>query len=116
MVPQLIALLLTAAAAWVPESNPRPEELSEAGRWAAAKFEGRQERPQPLAAITVLANNDPVQRNARAGKPMRIGEAQYTRGLYCHANSHLASADWPRPSRGQRIDQIQQMHDHPLGC
>ncbi|MGE5612417.1 MAG: NPCBM/NEW2 domain-containing protein [Bacillota bacterium] len=39
--------------------------------------------------LLVLANHDPVQLNARAGKPLRLGDRQYQRGLYCHANSKV---------------------------
>ncbi|MEO6436676.1 MAG: NPCBM/NEW2 domain-containing protein [Tepidisphaeraceae bacterium] len=37
----------------------------------------------------MLANHDPVLRNERLGKPMKIGDVQYKRGLYCHAPSHI---------------------------
>jgi len=39
--------------------------------------------------LIVLANNDPVWRNARGNKPMHIGKTPYTRGLYCHAVSKV---------------------------
>ena len=65
------------------------EEKSKARRWVAAKFEGKQETPPREAGLIVLANNDVVQQNARGGKPMRIVDAQYTRGLYCHAYSNI---------------------------
>jgi alpha-galactosidase len=66
-----------------------PEEQAEARRWVAAKFEGVPEVRQPEPGLTVLANNDPVQKNSRAGKPMNIAGRQYTRGLYCHAVSKV---------------------------
>ena len=66
-----------------------PDEIGEARRWVRAKFEGVQE-PRPVApGLIVLANHDPVQKNARGGKPMRIAGTQYTRGLYCHAVSKV---------------------------
>jgi len=64
-------------------------EQAEARRWAAAKFEGRQETPPREAGLIVLANHDAVQQNACAGKPMRVVDRQYTRGLYCHAYSNI---------------------------
>lgn len=64
-------------------------ELNEARRWAAAKFEGIVCDAGIRPHIEVIANNDPVQVNARAGKSMRIVNAEYTRGLYCHAVSRL---------------------------
>jgi alpha-galactosidase len=39
--------------------------------------------------IFVIANHDPVQKNSRGGKPMKLGTAEYSRGLYCHATSRL---------------------------
>ena len=66
-----------------------PEELSEARRWVAAKFGGVQDEAPREPGLIVVANNDPVQKNARGGKPMRIADVEYTRGLYCHAHSHV---------------------------
>jgi alpha-galactosidase len=64
-------------------------EMQEARRWVAAKFEQRQEVQAAQPALMVLANNDPVQKNSRTGRPMRIVDQEYTRGLYCHAYSNL---------------------------
>jgi alpha-galactosidase len=64
-------------------------ELSEARRWVAAKFEGVQEEAPWQPGLIVVANHDPVQKNARGGRPMKIVDAEYTRGLYCHAHSHV---------------------------
>jgi alpha-galactosidase len=65
------------------------EEMNDAHRWAAARFQGVVEPVKVEPGLLVLANNDPVQKNARAGKPMRIADRQYTRGLYCHATSKI---------------------------
>ena len=71
-------------------AEPTAGAMSEAARWAAAKFGGVAESPpEPLPGLVVLANNDPVQRNARGGRPMRIVNAEFTRGLYCHAFSKI---------------------------
>ncbi|MBN1345069.1 MAG: alpha-galactosidase [Phycisphaerae bacterium] len=66
-----------------------PEEMNEALTWVAAKFEGKQIVPPQEAALIVLANNDPVQKNARGGRPMKIVDKEYRRGLYCHAVSKV---------------------------
>jgi len=66
-----------------------PDEMAELGRWVAAKVKGLPDSAPPKVGLTVLANNDPVQKNARAGKPMRIVDRPYTRGLYCHAVSKV---------------------------
>ena len=44
---------------------------------------------KPASGLEVLANNDPVHLNAKAGKPMKIGAQEFTRGLYCHAVSRV---------------------------
>ncbi len=85
----LIALVLLGGLAWTPESHPRAEELATAQRWAAAQFAGEYTDVPAPVGITVIANHDAVQRNARNGRPMRLGDRQYTRGLYCHAPSKL---------------------------
>ncbi len=79
---------------WVPvivhATSVRPDEQAAARAWAAAKLEGKTEAPrQDLPGLKVLANNDPVQLNARGGRPMRIVDRQYARGLYCHAVSKV---------------------------
>ena len=64
-------------------------ELMEARLWVAAKFEGVQQAEKPRSGLVVLANHGPVQKNARAGQPLRIGNKEYKRGLYCHAPSNV---------------------------
>jgi alpha-galactosidase len=66
-----------------------PEELAEARQWSAAKFEGANPEPVRQPALVVLANHDPVIKNSRGGQPLRLGDQQYTHGLYCHAFSKI---------------------------
>src|ERR1017187_8446076 len=66
-----------------------PEEMSEASQWVAAKFQGVVAKEAPVVGLMVLANNDAVQLNARAGRPLKIADKQYSRGLYCHAVSKV---------------------------
>ncbi len=66
-----------------------PEELAERRNWVEARFENRQPPPPTNAALVVLANHGPVIRNGRAGKPLRIGEQDFLRGLLGHAPSRL---------------------------
>jgi alpha-galactosidase len=68
---------------------PTPAELTEARKWAAAKFEGVTNSPEAKVGLEVLANNDAVQPNARNGKPLQLGNQQYARGLFCHARSKV---------------------------
>ncbi|MBP8128579.1 MAG: NPCBM/NEW2 domain-containing protein [Candidatus Hydrogenedentes bacterium] len=79
-----LAHIITGAAA-------TEAELAEAQQWAAAKFEGIVATAGARPHIEVIANNDPVQLNARGGKPMRIADREYTRGLYCHAVSRVVA-------------------------
>jgi len=69
--------------------EPTKGELSEAALWASAKFGGVQQKRTDVPSLVVLANNDPVQKNGRGGKPMNIAKKPYTRGLYCHAFSQV---------------------------
>jgi len=69
--------------------SPTPDELGENGRWVAAKFEGIQQAQPVQPGLWVLANHDPVQKNARAGRPMKIANTEFNRGLYCHAVSKI---------------------------
>lgn len=84
---RVVSLLsVTLMARGVPDA---PDELAEARRWVAAKFEGSAEtRPLP-PGLTVVANYLEVQRNRRDGQPLRIADRQYARGLFCHAPSRL---------------------------
>jgi alpha-galactosidase len=88
-----LPILSLSVAAWLPSSGraglPTDFELAEASRWAAAKFAAVADASKPPAGLYVLANNDPVQLNARAGQPMRLADKSYTRGLYCHATSKV---------------------------
>ena len=77
---------------------PSPREMETSRRWIAAKFQGIVESPKIEPGLVVLANHDVVQRNARAGKPLKIGEAQYERGLYCHAVSRVV-VQLPSPGK-----------------
>lgn len=69
-----------------------PAEKDLAHRWATGVFTGAK-RPGPerhATDLVVLANNDPVQANARNGQALNIAGVHYRRGLYCHATSKVA--------------------------
>lgn len=87
------AIALVGAACWWPcaawSVAPTEFEVGEAARWAAAKFKAVADTVKPTPGLYVLANNDPVQLNARNGHPMRLANQSYTRGLYCHAASKV---------------------------
>ncbi|MBN1342190.1 MAG: NPCBM/NEW2 domain-containing protein, partial [Phycisphaerae bacterium] len=85
-VSPLLLMLLTNPS---DQCRPTPDEMLEAQRWVAAKFAGKTEVPLPEFGLIVLANNDPVQKNAWAGQPLRLDGKQYRRGLFCHAVSNV---------------------------
>ena len=73
---------MEAGAQWVKQRLLEPK-LSVGKAPAAPK------PTKPRPGLIVLANNDPVWKNARGNKPMHIGKTPYTRGLYCHAVSKV---------------------------
>lgn len=79
--------------------RPTGEEFAERDSWVAAKFQGSQ-REMPAPGIIVLANCNPVQKNMHDGKPMRIKDEPFSRGLHCHAYSKLIVR---LPSPGKRF-------------
>lgn len=97
----LISIVALTLPAWVSLTHaasdpnaPTPAEQTRARQWSADRFdkdgppvEGSA-RPA-VAGVEVVANHDPVLKNARFGKPLKIGGTEYTRGLYCHAPSQL---------------------------
>lgn len=70
-------------------TGPMPEEMSLLRQWVGAKFEGKVVEAEPAAGLVVMANHDPVQLNSRNGRPMKIADTEYARGLYCHATSKI---------------------------
>ncbi|MCY2988974.1 MAG: alpha-galactosidase [Planctomycetota bacterium] len=67
-----------------------PEEQAAAQSWIAAKFAGTVQAGPRATGLAVLANHDGVLKNTRGeGRPLTIAKTAYTRGLYCHAVSHV---------------------------
>jgi alpha-galactosidase len=86
------ALVLTpwlAIAAPAAAGLATPDEMAQARRWSAARFDDLLAPRPPGPALVVTANHGPVQKNARAGKPLRLADKEHKRGLYCHAPSHI---------------------------
>jgi len=75
-----------------------PNGRSDQQRWVAAKFDGVSKPVEQQAFLNVLANHDSVHLNSRNGRPMRLGDKQYSHGLYCHAVSKIVVR---LPSPGQ---------------
>ncbi|MEP0844083.1 MAG: alpha-galactosidase [Phycisphaerae bacterium] len=113
----MVMVMATANAA---DAAPAvPEELARRDAWLEARFAGPGEARPPVG-LRVLANHDPVLRNARGSRPLTIADKTYARGLYCHAPSrvvvHLPSTartfsavvgvdsnDQTRPGRGSVV-------------
>ena len=94
-----LAVLVAATPAARATTAPTPEEMAEAHRWLAARVEGPAAIPRPEPGLVVLANHDSVLKNTRGnGRPLTIGKASYSRGLYCHAVSRVM-VRLPRPGK-----------------
>lgn len=97
-----LASAVGLASAW--GAGPaRPGEMQSKAQWLRDRLldfkAGAPVTPgPPQGELIVLANNDPVTRNGRGDKPMKIGQAEYTRGLYCHAVSKVVVC-LPSPGR-----------------
>lgn len=85
----LLACLLVAPLPLARAVSATPEELTQARLWSAAKFEATNLTSRVEPALVVLANHGVVQKNARGGRPMRLGDREFARGLYCHAPSKI---------------------------
>ena len=72
-------------------------------QWVAAKFFDGAEPELPQAVLSVLANNDAVQKNARLGHPLRIADRIFWQGLFCHAYSKILVR---LPSEARRFDAV----------
>ncbi len=89
--------------------KPTSKELRAERQWLKehlldCKFEATEAKvietkpasPQP--GLDVLANNDPVIPNGRGDKPLKIGDKEYSRGLFAHAVSKV-EVRLPGPGR-----------------
>ena len=81
----LISLLLLSSTAFSSLAfgvTPEDAEQAEAARWAAAKFSSK---IQPVPAenyLSLLGTRGAIGRNSRDGRPLRIFNTEYDRGLY----------------------------------
>jgi len=83
------ALVVMAITQQVHATTATPDEMYQARRWVAAKFEGAQKTTPPEAGLVVSANYAEVCQNGRMGRPLTIGKTVYQRGLFCHAVSKV---------------------------
>lgn len=91
MRPEAILLVLLAGALGVQLGaravEPTADELAAARQWHAARF-GDEYRPL-TPGLEVTANHGPISKGNRFGKPLRVGEVEFTQGLFCHAPSRV---------------------------
>jgi hypothetical protein len=57
-------------------------EQAEAKRWAGAKFSGKIEPVPGEDYLTLVGGRGRIERNSRDGRPLRIFDTRYARGLY----------------------------------
>jgi alpha-galactosidase len=92
-VTRLITVAMLLGLIWTAEIHAAvlaADEMRELQRWAAAKFDGDLQAAPPKWGLAVLANFDELCQNTRMGRPLTIGKAEYTRGVFCHAASKVA--------------------------
>ena len=77
--------------------------MYQAQEWISAKLLGAEQETPATRTLTVLANNDVVQSNGRLGRPLRIADAEFRRGLFTHAQSKLRVA---LPGPGARLEAV----------
>lgn len=71
------------------QPSPSAEEMSRARRFAAAKFARTEPDAHHRPGLVVALNNGPVETNSHRGKPLKIGDREFVRGLACHAHSKI---------------------------
>jgi len=85
----LFGVLMIMATQLARGLTPTSDEMARVRQWAAARFEAAEPAKRVEPGLLVLANNDPVIRNSRGGRPLTLAGKQFTRGLYCHAVSKV---------------------------
>ncbi|MCX6927678.1 MAG: alpha-galactosidase [Verrucomicrobia bacterium] len=63
--------------------------MAEARRFVAAKFESPQPGTAQKPGLIVAVNNGPIESNSRYGKPLKIVDKEFTRGIAAHAPSKI---------------------------
>lgn len=95
----LAALFLSFHAHPAQAITPAADEMADAKRWVAAKFEGKAPPPPPEVKLEVQREDDEII-FGRSGHRMqrqlmweysqlKIGKTVYTNGLYCHADCKI---------------------------
>ena len=69
--------------------RPNGDEMAEAHGFVARKFGAPQSPAAQKPGLVVAVNNGPVEANARYGKPLKIVDKEFARGLAAHAPSKI---------------------------
>jgi alpha-galactosidase len=83
----LLLLNLAVTSAWGVEATPG--ELSEAQRWAGAKFEGQPETKPAEGFLIVSLKRGSVEKNGIKGHLLRIANRDYRHGLHCPSEGEV---------------------------
>jgi alpha-galactosidase len=85
-----VAVLVSLFLCWPAQAvKPTADELATARQWAEAKFKGVPQPAAPDPGLEVVYNHDPILKNGRFTKPLKLGDVEYARGLFCHAPSKV---------------------------
>ena len=90
---RLIAVAMLVRVGWrgePPAVDVTSAEMGELHRWMAAKFDGGPQAAPAKWGLAVLTNFDELCLNTRMGRPLTLGQTEYPRGVFCHANSKVA--------------------------
>ncbi len=79
------------------------DEMHQMKAWAAAKLVGTQPPAPGDGSLTVLANNDVLQKNGRLGGALNIAGKEYRDGLFAHARSEVVVR---LPAPGTRLEAV----------
>ena len=105
----VIATLVADRRVAAHEIKPTSQELHAEKAWLKERLLDCKLKPSPAKPVEaaplppepgldVFANHDAVSQNGRGDKRMRIGDKEYSRGLYCHAVSKV-EARLPTPGK-----------------
>lgn len=77
------------------------DEMYQMRVWVAAKLSGTEREARGDGSLTVMANNDVLQKDGRLGRPLNVAGKEYRDGLFAHARSEVLVR---LPAPGARFD------------
>ena len=76
-------LLFGFSSRGIAANEPLPSEAAEAQRWVSAKFEGITQSAPDLGYLQPRLKAGSLEKNARQGHGLKIGEQSFGKGIYC---------------------------------